>query len=118
MDLDLSIFDEFLGIVNFATEPDYSRGILEEFQYKYGITTSEFVWLYETQGFKEDLDSIIPEGEDWLFYYEQFLQNGGLLQDLTLKDSTADTIEQLQIMFDNTLDDIKGGATCSSFYIF
>lgn len=55
-------------------EPDYSRGILKEFQKKYGISTYDFVQFYN-HGFT--LPIPLSDIREWLHSYKMFLMAEG-----------------------------------------
>lgn len=77
MDID-DIINEFGHLFNVVSEPAYSKEKLIEYQKKYPLfTTQDVYWLYQVQGFQTEVTSIIPDVDDWCYYYERFLRYKG-----------------------------------------
>jgi hypothetical protein len=70
------------GMFNVVNEPEYSKGMLLNYQEKYRISSSDIYRLYingllnfASGDLKEDL-------EDWVYNYKIFIFNNGNIQDL------------------------------------
>lgn len=87
----LKEYGEFEHLFDIVSEPEYSKKILLEYQEKYkssGVNSQLVYWYYKTQGF-EQVKSSIPEVEDWVYYYECFLESGGNPFDLEINEDSS-----------------------------
>lgn len=80
----LKEYGEFEHLFDVVSEPEYSKEKLIEFEEQYkssGVNSRLVYWYYKTQGFEQVKESI-PEVDDWVHYYECFLECGGNPLDL------------------------------------
>jgi hypothetical protein len=80
----LEQYSEFQDLFTVVSEPSYSKKILKKLEEKYsssGVNSYRVYWYYQIQGFKEFAE-FIPEIDDWIYYYEQYVKYGGDLSEL------------------------------------